>query len=462
MVRHVKDAQSNEYITPTYGSRFMIEPIPKYKIPETSIPAHIAFQLIHDELNLDGKPAQNLASFVTTWMEPEADKLLNESIKLNLADEDEYPHVIEMQKRCVNIIARLFHADHLQNSVGTGTVGSSEAVMLAGLAMKWNWRKKRQQQNLPADKPNIVMGENVQVVWEKFARYFDVEPKFIPVEEGNYSINAEKVLQRVDENTIGVCAILGSTFTGEFEPIEEINNTLIKLEAETGLDVPIHVDAASGGFVVPFIYPDLKWDFRLKKVVSINVSGHKYGLIYPGSGWVIWRNSDYLPEDLIFHVNYLGGDLPTFTLNFSRPSYAPVLQYYNFLRLGKQGYKNIMSNLKTTSDYISDEIVQLDVFDIVSNKKSLPLVAWTVRADAGFDAFQLSAKLKEYGWIVPAYSMPKNAQHINVLRVVVREHLSRDMAESLIEDIRRCVKALQSSSIKEGPNKKPKKTVKIC
>lgn len=458
----VKKIKADETLAPTYGTRYVSEPLPKYSLPEASIPGNVAYQLIHDELMLDGKPAQNLASFVSTWMEPEAEKLITENLNINLADEDEYPHIIEMEERCVNIIARLFNAKPEEKPVGVATIGSSEAVMLAGLAMKWNWKKKRQNSGLTIDKPNLVMGENVQVVWEKFARYFDVEPKFIPIEEGEYIITPEKVINTVDENTIGVCTILGTTFTGDFEPIEEINNALDKLNKEKGWDIPIHVDAASGGFVAPFLYPKLKWDFRLSRVNSINVSGHKYGLVYPGIGWVVWKNHQILPEELIFHVNYLGGDLPTFTLNFSRSSTGVVAQYYNFLRLGKEGYTNIMKNLLNTSNYIAKEIEDFEIFELTSRKNTLPLVAWKVKNNVDFDAFQLSDKLRQYGWIVPAYTMPKNAEHISVLRIVVREHLSMDLAENLINDIDRAIKELKKDVLKEEKIIIHKKSTKIC
>ena len=421
-----------------------------------------AYQLIHDELSLDGKPCQNLASFVTTWMEPEAEKLINESLSLNLADEDEYPHVIQMEERCVNMIAKMLNVQDHHAAIGAGTIGSSEAVMLAGLAMKWNWRKRQETQGLPTDRPNLVMGENVQVVWEKFARYFDVEPHFIPIKPGRYVITPEEVIKAVDENTIGVCAILGTTFTGEFEPIEAINDALEKLKSEKGIEVPLHVDAASGGFVAPFLYPDLKWDFRLSRVTSINVSGHKYGLVYPGIGWVIWRDQKALPEELIFHVNYLGGDLPTFTLNFSRSSSGVVAQYYNLIRLGHEGYSKIMHNLKSVSDYLADELDQFEEFEIVSNKKSLPLVAWSIKSNSGFDAFDLSDKLREKGWIVPAYTMPPDAQEIAVLRVVVREHFSRDMAENFLEDVKISVKLLQKKIELTSKPDENKKLVKVC
>ena len=462
MVRKFKDAAERELTSSVYGSRVMAQPLPKYRLPEESMPAAVTYQLIHDQLSLDMKPDQNLASFVTTWMEPEAERLIHESMRFNLANEEEYPHVVQLEERCVNMLARLFHADPKQTAIGTATIGSSEAVMLGGLAMKWTWRQRRQRAGLPAESPNIVMGENVQVVWEKFARYFDVEPRFIPVKRGRYVTTPEDIVRTVNENTIGVCAILGSTFTGEFEPVEEINEALGQVEAENGWEIPIHVDAASGGFVAPFLYPHLKWDFRLSRVVSINVSGHKYGLVYPGLGWVVWRDHAALPEELIFHVNYLGGDLPTFTLNFSRPASPVVAQYYNFLRLGREGYTRIMENLKSVADYLAEQIAATGVCEVLGSRQALPLVAFTVREDAGFTVFQLSDKLREHGWFLPAYTMPKDATDVAVMRIVARENLSRDLAESLVADIARAIAALGAGAPASHHHKHARKGKRPC
>ncbi|MCK5683531.1 glutamate decarboxylase [bacterium] len=422
----------------SYAGRYMTEPIPKYTLPEDSLPSDLAYRLIHDEISIDGRPGQNLATFCTTWMEPEADKLIVEGIHYNLADEDEYPHVIEIQERCVNMLANLFHAPSTEHggAIGTATIGSSEAMMLAGLALKFNWRDRRLKKEKPVDKPNLVMGNNVQICWKKFARYFDVEPKYLPLEPGRYVITPEQIAEAVDENTIGVCAVLGSTFTGEFEAVKEIGEALTKVNDEKGWDIPIHVDGASGAMVAPFLYPELEWDFQVPLVRSINVSGHKYGLCYPGIGWVIFRNKEALPEDLIFHVNYLGGDMPTFNLNFSRPASGVLSQYYNFLHLGHEGFTNIMRGLKANSDFIREEIIKMGEFDILSDDHSLPLVAWACKHNRPFTAFDLSDKLRERGWIVPAYTMPKNAEKIACMRAVVREGMSRDLAENLVRDIR--------------------------
>jgi glutamate decarboxylase len=443
----------------------MTEPIPKYSLPERSVSSQAAYRLISDELSLDGRPAQNLATFCTTWMEPEADKLISDGAHYNLADEDEYPHVIQIQERCVNMLANLFNApvDKDKGAVGTATIGSSEAMMLAGLAMKFKWRERRKKAGLPFDKPNLIMGNNVQVCWKKFARYFDVEGKYLPLEKDRYVITPEQIAEAVDENTIGVCAVLGSTFTGEFEPVKAINDALMKINEKNGWDIPIHVDGASGAFVAPFLYPHLEWDFRVPLVRSMNVSGHKYGLCYPGIGWVIWRDEDALPEELVFHVNYLGGDMATFNLNFSRPASGVLAQYYNFLRLGREGYTNVMRALKTNADCIRKQLEAMDLFDMLSDDHSLPLVAWAIRENDRYTAFDLSEKLRERGWIVPAYTMPANAQEVTCLRAVVREGMSRDLADNLICDITWATKELEKSAPKMAADYiKKEKSVRIC
>ncbi len=448
-----------QHHAPGFSARFLEEPVPKYEMPEGSVSGDVAYLLIHDELNLDGNPALNLASFVTTWMEPQAAALMAETLDKNYVDQDEYPQTTEIQNRCVNMIANLFHAP--EAGVGTATVGSSEAIHLAGLALKWNWRKRRTDAGKPADKPNLVMGANVQVCWEKFARYFEVEPRYVPLTEERYVLGADEAVEMVDENTIAVVGILGSTYTGEYEPVERLNDALTQLNAKTGWEVPIHVDAASGGFVAPFTSPDLLWDFRLPLVRSINVSGHKYGLVYPGVGWVVWRDAAELPEDLIFHVNYLGGDQPTFNLNFSRNASQIIAQYYNLLRLGKEGYRKIMVALQDNARYLTEQLLSTGKFTMLSKLGDLPVVTFALKDDSRFSVFDISARLRERGWIVPAYTMAPNAQDIAVLRVVVREALSRDMADMLLEDINRAVAEFE----KQAPEPKPKhaeKTRGVC
>ncbi len=443
-VQGVAGPTEDEYLIPMYAARGLSTPVPRYRIPEDSMPAGVAAKIIADELNLDGNPALNLASFVTTWMEPEADQLIASTLDKNFVDADEYPQTVEIHDRCVNIIASLFNAPEEANYTGCATVGSSEAIHLAGLAMKWRWRAKRQAAGLPDDRPNIVMGHNVQVCWEKFARYFDVEPRYVPLTENRYVIDVDEAMSRVDERTIGVVGILGSTYTGEYEPVGGLAAALDDLQSRTGLDVPLHVDAASGGFVAPFLQPDLEWDFRIPRVSSINTSGHKYGLVYPGVGWVVWRDESYLPEDLIFHVNYLGGDHPTFQLNFSRGASQIIAQYYNLLRLGRQGYVSIMRTLQASAKWLAAQIGSLGIFEIVNDGNDLPVVCFKLTGPHPYTEFDISDILKERGWIVPAYTMAPDAEHIAVLRVVVREGLSRDLAGSLVEDLSHAIAHLEA------------------
>jgi glutamate decarboxylase len=425
-------------MSPAYTGRLSAAPIPSLRMPDDAMDPEAVYQFIHDELMLDGSSRLNLATFVTTWMEPQAEVLMAETFDKNMIDKDEYPATAAIEQRCVCMVADLFHAEDLRNddpssAVGVSTVGSSEAVMLAGLAMKWRWREKVGK-DWKSRTPNMVMGSNVQVVWEKFCRYFDVEPRYLPMEEGRYVITPEQVLEKVDEDTIGVVAILGTTFTGELEPVGDICAALDKLAAGGGVDVPVHVDAASGGFVVPFLHPEVVWDFRLPRVVSINVSGHKYGLTYPGIGFAVWRNKEHLPDDLVFRVNYLGGDMPTFTLNFSRPGNQVVGQYYNFLRLGRAGYSQVMHRLSDTARWLGDQLRQSEHFEIVSDGSAIPVISYRLAGDPGYTEFDLSHELRAFGWQVPAYTMPENASNIAMLRIVVREGFSADLARALKDD----------------------------
>ncbi|MGF2946450.1 glutamate decarboxylase [Mycobacterium sp. Lab-001] len=430
-------------IAPAYTSRLFTAPIPALRLPEESMNPDAAYRFVHDELMLDGSSRLNLATFVTTWMDPEADKLMAETFDKNMIDKDEYPATAAIEQRCVCMVADLFHADGLRDddphsACGVSTVGSSEAVMLGGLAMKWRWRQKvgsKKGGGWAKRTPNLVMGSNVQVVWEKFCRYFDVEPRYLPMEVGRYVITPEQVVDAVDEDTIGVVAILGTTYTGELEPVAEICAALDTLAAAGGVDVPVHVDAASGGFVVPFLQPELRWDFRLPRVVSINVSGHKYGLTYPGVGFVVWRSNEYLPEELVFRVNYLGGDMPTFTLNFSRPGNQVVGQYYNFLRLGREGYTKVMRTLSGTARWLAEQLCAREHCEVISDGSAIPVVAFKLAGNRAYTEFDVSHELRSYGWQVPAYTMPDNAADVAVLRVVVREGMSADLARALHNDM---------------------------
>ena len=425
----------DSFLTPAYAGRFEHSPVPKNRMPDSMSPPEAVYRMIHDELLLDGSSRLNMATFVTTWMEPQADLLMAETFDKNMIDKDEYPQTAEIERRCVSIVADLFNAPVDGDAVGVSTIGSSEAVMLGGLAMKWRWRQRRQAAGLATDRPNMVMGSNVQVVWEKFCRYWDVEPRYVPIAHDRFVVSPDDVMEHVDENTIGVIPILGTTYTGEFEPIHQIHDRVVAYNDEHGTDIPIHVDAASGGFVAPFLHPELRWDFRLPQVKSINVSGHKYGLTYPGIGFVVWRSKEDLPEDLVFHVNYLGGDMPTFTLNFSRPGNQIVGQYYNFVRLGREGYRRVMVRLHDTAMYLASQIAELGPFEIVSDGSAIPVLAFRMVDDAPFSVFHVSEKLREGGWQVPAYTMPADATDVAVLRIVVREGFDMDLADGLLEDL---------------------------
>jgi len=418
--------------------------IPRHALPEGQLSPDVAYQIIHDELMLDGNARLNVATFVTTWMEPEAERLMAECFDKNMIDKDEYPQTAELEMRCVNILSRLCHAPDAAEATGCSTTGSSEAAMLGGLALKRRWQHARKAAGKPADKPNLVMGINVQVCWEKFANYWDVEMRLVPMEGDRFHLSAEEAVAQCDENTIGVVAILGSTFDGSYEPVKEICDALDAFQAETGIDVPVHVDGASGAFVASFVDQELEWDFRLPRVASINASGHKYGLVYPGVGWIVWRDAKSLPEDLIFWVNYLGDNMPTFALNFSRPGAQIVAQYYNFLRLGFDGFKQVHGYARDVATHLSAQIADLGPFELITRGDELPVFAFTLQSDIeNYTVFDVSNALRERGWQVPAYTFPANREDLAALRVVVRRGFTHDLADLLVKDIQRQLPRLQ-------------------
>src|SRR5689334_17878573 len=371
-------ADSN--VLPRFTRSGMLE-VPRDHLPEQPMLPQTAYQVVVDEVMLDGNARFNLATFVTTWMDEEADRLYAATFAKNMIDKDEYPQTAEIEARCVRMLGDLWHAPHAADSVGTSTTGSSEGCMLAGLAMKRRWQQARRAAGLPTDRPNLVMGANVQVVWEEFANYWDVEPRYVPLEGDVFHLTADRLLEHVDANTIGVVAILGSTMDGSYEPVQDICAALDRYETQAGVSVPVHVDAASGGFVAPFAQPELVWDFQLERVVSIQASGHKYGLIYPGIGWVLWRGAAFLPDDLVFHVNYLGGDMPTFALNFSRPGAQVILQYFQFLRLGREGYRLIQLACRDVASRIARELRAMPEFHVISDGTDLPVVTFSLQQD---------------------------------------------------------------------------------
>jgi glutamate decarboxylase len=417
--------------------------IPRNRIPRGELDPAIAYQVVHDELMLDGNARLNLATFVTTWMPPEARKLMAECFDKNMIDKDEYPRTAELEQRCVRMLAALWHAPEPDHPVGCSTTGSSEACMLAGLALKRRWQHARDRAGRTGAKPNLVMGINVQVCWEKFADYWDVEARLVPMDGERYHLTAEEAVRYCDENTIGVVAVLGSTFDGSYEPVAEICAALDRLQAERGWDIPVHVDGASGAMIAPFCDPEIIWDFRLPRVASINTSGHKYGLVYPGVGWVLWRDQDGLPEDLVFRVNYLGGDMPTFALNFSRPGAQVAAQYFTFLSLGMEGYRRVQAYCREVASGLAGRIAELGPFSLLSDGTELPVFAFTLAEDDGYSVFDVSAALREHGWLVPAYTFPANREDLAVLRVVVRNGFSHDLADLFLSDLQEVLPRLR-------------------
>ena len=425
-----------------FGNSFATQEVPSREFPETGMTAVDAMRLVAEDLALEGDPARNLATFVTTWMEPEAQRIIADNLHRNFIDHAEYPRTAEIEQRCIRMLAHLFHAPG--ETTGARTQGSSEAIMLGALSLKWNWRKRREAAGEPTTSPNLVFGGDVHVVWEKFCRYFDVEPRIVPLQPGRYTIGPEDVQPHVDENTIGVAAVLGTTFTGHKDDIVGINSLLLQIKQERGIDVPLHVDGASGGFVWPFLYPDSAWDFRLEQVRSINVSGHKFGLVYPGIGWLVFREKSDLAPDLVFEENYLGKTDATFTLNFSTGSAMVLAQYYNLVRYGRAGYSYIMRNMQANAHLLADRLEAIGRFELIGrDEEQLPLVAFRLLSDEGYDEFDIAWQLSaERGWMVPAYTLPPNAQNVTIMRALVKETLSREHVDTLARDIEEACKTL--------------------
>lgn len=412
--------------------------IPKHRLADRGMDPLTAYNVVHDETMLDGNARLNLATFVTTWMETEAGELYREAFDKNMIDKDEYPQTAAIERYCERIIADLWNAPDPARAPATSTVGSSEACMLAGIALKRRWQHRREAEGLDTAKPNLVMSSAVQVCWEKFCNYFEVEPRFVPISEEHPALDGELLDGYVDERTIGVVAIMGVTYTGAYEPVAEISAALDRIQDARGLDVPIHVDAASGGMVAPFLQPGLEWDFRVPRVASINTSGHKYGLVYPGLGWIVWREEAALPESMVFRVSYLGGDLPTLALNFSRPGAQVLLQFYLFLRLGRAGYAEVQGESQRVATHLSEAIGAMEAFELISDGSAIPVFAWRLRAGhtENWDLYDLSDRLRMRGWLVPAYPMPDDLAETTVQRIVVRNGLTMDLADALLDVIR--------------------------
>lgn len=437
----------------TFATRYTTEPIPKNKMPEKGIPANVVSQLIKDMRTLDARPNLNLASFVTTWCEPECRELIMESLDVNFVDTDEYPSSQAISNRCVSMLAALFHSPAVDengvgDAVGAPCVGSSEAIMLCGLALKKRWSERRAKAGLDISKPNLVMGAETHVCWEKFCRYWDVESRYVLAEEGRYAATPELLAEKCDENTIGVVAVFGSTYTGEFEDVAGIDAAVGKLNDANGWELKVHVDGASGAFVAPFIFPNEMFDFRLPNVASINVSGHKYGLVYPGLGWALWRDAEALPESMVFYCNYLGTLERSITLNFSRGASQIIAQYYQLLRLGHDGYTKIMGNLISIAAKVRSDIEATGHFEILSKDIGVPLVCFRLkpitRSDGSnhkrlYDEFQVAERVRTAGWVLPAYTMPTGAEFVTCMRITIREDFSRTMADFVVDELVKAV-----------------------
>ncbi len=452
-----KHLQIDEKTRDWVGTRFLTSEAPDNEFPTEGMPAVEAMRLLGEDLALEGEPQRNLATFVTTWMEPEAQRVITENLYRNFIDHAEYPISAEIEQRCIRMLADLFHAPG--KTTGCRTQGSSEAIMLGALSLKWKWRERRKAAGKPAEAPNLVFGGDVHVVWEKFCRYFDVEPRIVPLKESKYTIGPDDVEPHVDENTIGVAAVLGTTFTGHTDDIVGINEMLVGLKREKELDVPLHVDAASGGFVWPFLYPDSEWDFQLGQVRSINVSGHKFGLVYPGIGWLIFRETSDLAEDLVFYENYLGKTDATFTLNFSTGAAMVLAQYYNFVRFGRPGYTYIMQTMQENARALAEDLQKMGKFELIgADEEQLPLVAFKLAEERPYDEFDIAWQLAaERGWMVPAYTLPPNAQDVKIMRALVKENFSRAQVTRLAGDI---AQALETLEEKGGAHPSERKQVK--
>ncbi|MTW23226.1 glutamate decarboxylase [Allochromatium palmeri] len=438
----------------TYGSSELATGLPKSAFPDAERDPRRMYAAVRDELMLDGNSRQNLATFCQTWEEPEIHQLMDACIDKNMVDKDEYPQTAEIESRCVRMLADLWKAPASDHAVGCSTTGSSEAAMLGGLAMKRRWEARRRAEGKPTDKPNLITGP-VQICWHKFTRYWDIEHREIPMDKGRLLMTPEEVLRRCDENTIGVVPTLGVTFTGEYEPVKQVSDALDTLQADTGLDIPIHVDGASGGFLAPFCAPELEWDFSLPRVRSINASGHKFGLAPLGVGWVLWREELDLPENMVFWVNYLGGNMRDIALNFSRPGGQIVCQYYNFLRLGREGYRKVHTACYRSAEYLADEIAKMGPFEIVFGgdmARGIPAVSWKIKegTDPGFTLFDLADRLRVRGWQVPAYTLPSNCQDQAIQRILVRNGVSQDLCTLLIDHMKAALEHIEAHPVKES------------
>ena len=446
-----KNELGSQFETPIFGTVESNESIPKYELAKKSIAPQVAYRLIKDDLLDEGNARQNLCTFCQTYMDDEAVKLMAETLEKNAIDKSEYPQTTDLENRCVNILADLWHAPKDESFMGTSTVGSSEACMLGGMAMKFRWRNRAKAlgMDVTSRKPNLVISSGYQVCWEKFCVYWDIEMRLVPMDEEHMSINVDKVLDYVDDYTIGVVGILGITYTGKYDDIKALDKKLEEYNKTAKLTVPMHIDAASGGMFAPFIEPELEWDFRLKNVVSISTSGHKYGLVYPGIGWVLWRDKEYLPQELVFDVSYLGGKIPTMAINFSSSASQIIGLYYNFLRYGFEGYREIHQRTKDVAMFLASELEKTGLFQIYNNGENLPIVCYKLRDDVNVDwtLYDLADRLLMKGWQVPAYPLPADLQDTIIQRIVCRADLSHNLAELYLRDLKAAIEDLNNARV---------------
>ncbi|HAT4137681.1 TPA: glutamate decarboxylase [Clostridium perfringens] len=446
-----KNELGSQFETPIFGTVESNESIPKYELAKKSIAPQVAYRLIKDDLLDEGNARQNLCTFCQTYMDDEAVKLMAETLEKNAIDKSEYPQTTDLENRCVNILADLWNAPKDESFMGTSTVGSSEACMLGGMAMKFRWRNRAKAlgMDVTSRKPNLVISSGYQVCWEKFCVYWDIEMRLVPMDEEHMSINVDKVLDYVDDYTIGVVGILGITYTGKYDDIKALDKKLEEYNKTAKLTVPMHIDAASGGMFAPFIEPELEWDFKLKNVVSISTSGHKYGLVYPGIGWVLWRDKEYLPQELVFDVSYLGGKIPTMAINFSRSASQIIGQYYNFLRYGFEGYRQIHQRTKDVAMFLASELEKTGLFQIYNNGENLPIVCYKLRDDVNVDwtLYDLADRLLMKGWQVPAYPLPADLQDTIIQRIVCRADLSHNLAELYLRDLKAAIEDLNKARV---------------
>ena len=437
-------------LSPIFGSVASDIEMPTDHLREEPVEPRIAVEIIREYLGTEGNAHQNLCTFVQTYMEPEATELMKETLEKNAIDKDEYPMTADLENRCVAMIENLWHADPDEEPMGTSTVGSSEACMLGGLGMLFRWKQLAKDAGIDiytATRPNLIVTSGYQVCWEKFCRYWDIEMRLVPMNDKTMNLDNEAAMKMVDDHTIGIVAILGITYTGQYDDVKGLDALITEYNKTAKVPIRIHVDAASGGMIAPFMEPDLEWDFRLPNVWSISTSGHKYGLVYPGIGWVIWRSKEALPEDLIFWVSYLGGQEATMAINFSRSASQIVGQYYVFMRNGFQGYKEIHQRTFDVARHLVDEISKMGIFEILYPAVETPILTWKLSAEKDWTLYDLGDRLRMHGWQIPAYPLPENLQDTIVQRIVCRADLSMTMADKFIRDMKAEIKNLDNSHI---------------